>query len=106
MAELLARDTISGQRGKAYATINGSVEELFHVKNLEATFTKDKIEVKTLGKRGTQYKGVGWSGKGSMTVYYVSSLFRKMAIDYINKGRDVYFTITVTNDDESSTVGS
>ena len=40
-----------------------------------------KAEVKTLGKRGVQHKGTGWSGAGSMTIYYVTSIFRKMATE-------------------------
>ena len=40
-----------------------------------------------------------------MTIYYVTSLFRKMVIQYIKTGVPVYFDITVTNNDPGSTVG-
>ena len=56
---LRAGDTISGQEGQATAVINGNVEPLFFVKELEAKFEKEKTEVKTLGHRGTQHKGNG-----------------------------------------------
>jgi hypothetical protein len=75
------------------------------VRKLEATIEKAKEEVKTLGRRGTQHKAAGWSGSGSMTVYYVTSLFRQLMLEYIKNGRDVYFDIIVTNDDPTSTIG-
>lgn len=102
---LRAGDTISGQEGTAQAIIEGKVESLFMIKSLEAKIEKNKEEVKTLGKRGTQSKAAGWSGSGSMTVYYVTSIFRRLLVDYIKNGRDVYFDIIVTNDDPTSTIG-
>ena len=102
---LRAGDTISGQEGKATSVIDGNVQDMFYVKTLEATFEKIKAEVKTLGKRGTQHKGAGWSGAGSMTIYYVTSLFREMALKYAKTGKDTYFNITIVNDDPTSTIG-
>ena len=102
---LMAGDTISGQEGQAQAIISGKVENLFMIKNLEAVIEKIKEEVKTLGKRGTQHKAAGWSGSGSMTVYYVSSLFRRLMLDYVKHGRDLYFDIIITNEDATSSIG-
>lgn len=102
---LRATDTLNGQEGKATAVINGQVEDLFYVKDLEAVLEKEKTEVKTLGKRGVQHKANGWVGNGSMTVYYVTSLFRQMALSYAKTGKDTYFTLTVVNEDPASTVG-
>lgn len=102
---LRAGDTISGQEGKATANIDGNVHDMFFIKSLEATFEKLKTEVKTLGKRGTQHKGSGWSGSGSMTIYYVTTLFRNMALKYAKTGKDTYFNITIVNEDPTSTVG-
>lgn len=102
---LRAGDTISGQEGKATSNIDGNIHDMFFIKTLEATFDKRKAEVRTLGKRGTQHKGTGWSGAGSMTIYYVTSLFRNMALKYAKTGKDTYFNITIVNDDPTSTVG-
>lgn len=99
------RDAISGQEGRAYATIGGRVEDMFYLKKLEATAEKQKTEGKTLGRRGTQSKANGWKGTGNMTIYYVTPLFRRMMIEYIKTGKDMYFDIQVVNDDPSSTVG-
>jgi hypothetical protein len=102
---LRAGDTISGQEGKATSVIDGNVQDMFYVKTLEATFEKTKAELKTLGKRGIQHKGTGWSGSGSMTIYYVTSIFRKMALKYAKTGKDTYFNITIVNEDPTSTIG-
>ncbi len=111
MSYLKAGDTISGQ--EATATINiknadGSttLETLFYAKDLEATVQVEKTDVKTLGKRGTQHKPNGWTGSGDMTVYYVTSTFRNMILQYIKNGTPIYFDMTVTNSDPASTVGA
>jgi len=110
MGYLKAGDTISGQEAVAKMTIknpNGttSIEDMFFGKNLEATCEIEKTDVRTLGKRGAQHKPSGWTGSGSMTIYYVTSLFRKMALQYIKTGVPVYFDIIVTNNDPASSVG-
>lgn len=111
MSYLKAGDTISGQEAVAKMTIKNSdgtstVEDMFWAKNLEATVEVNKTDVYTLGKRGAQHKPNGWSGSGSMTIYYVTSLFRKMVIQYIKTGKPVYFDLLVTNEDPGSTIGS
>lgn len=111
MSYLKAGDTISGQEAVATMLVHNAdgtttVEQMFWAKNLEATASIEKTQVRTLGKRGAQNKPNGWSGSGSMTIYYITSLFRRMALQYIKTGKPVYFDITVTNEDPGSTVGS
>lgn len=105
MGFMKAGDAISGQEGRAYATINGRVEEMFYAKTIEATAEKNKSEFKALGHRGTQNKANGWTGTGSMTIYYATPLFRQMMIDYIKTGKDTYFDIQVVNEDPNSALG-
>ncbi|GGI44359.1 phage protein [Paenibacillus marchantiophytorum] len=105
MGFLHAKDTISGQSAKAYATINGQVEEMFYAKKFEAKIKKNKKEIKTLGKLGTQNKANGFTGTGTMTIYYVTSAFRQLMLNYTKNGIDNYFDIQVVNDDPSSSVG-
>lgn len=100
-----AGDAISGQEGRAYATINGSVEEMFYAKTIEATAEKNKAEFKALGRRGVQSKAIGWTGTGSMTIYYATPLFRQMMLDYIKTGKDTYFDMTIVNEDPNSDLG-
>lgn len=105
MGYLKAGDTISGQEARAFITINGRNEELFYAKKLESKVEKKKTQIMTLGKRGEQNKAAGWSGSGTLTVYYVTSLFRQLMIKYIKTGVDTYFDMTVTNEDPTSTIG-
>lgn len=98
-------DAISGQEGRAYATINGRVEEMFYAKKIEATAEKQKTEGKVLGRRGTQSKASGWKGTGSMSIYYATPIFRQMMLDYIKTGKDTYFDLQVINEDPNSTIG-
>ena len=111
MSYMKAGDTISGQEAVASMLVRNAdgtttVENMFWAKNLEATAEMKKTEVYTLGKRGAQNKPTGWSGSGSMTIYYVTSLFRNMVLQYIKTGKPVYFDMTVTNNDPGSTVGN
>lgn len=105
MAYLKAKDTISGQEARAYMVIDGNSEEMFFAKRLTAYIAKEKSEIRTLGKRGVQFKVKGWKGTGQMDIYYATSRFRQMIIDYVEKGEDVYFDIQVINDDPGSGIG-
>ena len=105
MSLLNSQDTVSGKEGKAFATINGEVHELFYAVNIEATLEKIKSEVKTIGRRGTGHKSTGFSGNGSLTMNYVTSVFRKMVLDYIKTGVDTYFDLQLVNEDASSATG-
>lgn len=40
-----------------------------------------------------------------MTVYYVSSLFRKVMLDYMKNGVDTYFELMLTNEDPTGETG-
>lgn len=98
-------DAISGKHAKAFITINGQVEELFYARSLEATIEKNKTDVPVVGKTNVGQKAVGWTGTGTLNIYYVTSLFRRLVRDYIKTGRDFYFDMTVTNEDPTSVAG-
>ena len=100
-----APDTISGREGRAYAKINGNNEELFFAKSVEASVEKSKSEVKAIGKRMTGHKTTGANGTGSMTLYYLTPLFRQMLKEWKDTGADVYFDLVVENDDPASAAG-
>src|SRR5690606_793840 len=105
MAFMRESDAISGKHAKAFVTINGQVEELFYARSLEATIEKNKTDVPTLGKTNVGQKATGWTGTGTMNIYYVTSLFRRLMLDYVKTGRDFYFDLQVTNDDPTSSAG-
>lgn len=105
MKTLNAGDTISGREGRAYAKIDGNNEELFFAKAVEATVEKAKSEIKSLGRRMTGHKTTGMNGTGSMTLYYLSPLFRSLLKQYKDTGKDLYFDMVVENEDPSSAAG-
>lgn len=100
-----ARDTISGAMGTVYITIDGKRYTAMHIKDLEAKIDKSKVEIPILGKMGKGNKSVGWKGSGSMTCYYVTSIFRKLMVEFANTGKDFYFDIQVSNEDPTSGAG-
>jgi hypothetical protein len=105
LSYLKAKDTVSGQEARAYMVIDGETEEMFFAKKLVATVTKEKTEVRTLGKRGVQYKAKGWKGTGNMIIYYATSRFREILLQYMEQGQDVYFDIQVINEDAGTELG-
>ena len=105
MKTLNAPDTISGREGRAYAKINGNNEELFFAKFVEACVEKSKSEVKAIGKRMTGHKTTGANGTGSMTLYYLTPLFRQMLKEWKDTGVDIYFDLVIENDDPASSAG-
>ena len=105
MPYMLASDTISGTEGVVTIKVGSETHVAAYVKTMEATFEKTKNEIKVLGRRAAQQKAGGWSGSGSMTIYYVTSLFRNMFLKYAKEGIDTYFDMTIENDDAASTIG-
>lgn len=105
MKAMRAQDAINGKEGRAYAKIDGNNEELFFAKTVEATIERSKSEVKSIGKRMTGHKTTGANGTGSMTLYYVTPIFRQMVMDWKKTGRDIYFDVVVENDDQESEAG-
>lgn len=104
-ATLKAWDAINGAEGICYAVVDESKEEMIYVKNIEAKIEKEKSEIKVLGQTGTKHKANGWKGSGSMNMYYVTSAFRKMMVEYIKTGKDTYFDLYIVNEDPSSEIG-
>ena len=99
MKTLNAQDTISGKEGRAYAKIDGNNEELFFAKTIESSVEKAKAQVKAIGKRMTGHKTTGGEGTGSMTIYYMTPLFRRLIKQWKETGVDIYFDMVVENDE-------
>jgi hypothetical protein len=102
---MLSKDAISASLAECYITLQGKRYNFMQAINLEANFEKNKTEVPILGKTGKGNKATGWSGSGSATFHYNTSIFRKLLLNYKNTGEDVYFDIQITNNDPSSSAG-
>ena len=105
MKTLRSSDIPAGSEAVAYIEIDGKVEEFFYAKSIEATAELNKSEVKVMGKRGVQNKATGWSGSGSMTIYYVTTMFRNMLLKYAKEGVLPAFKLVVTNEDKGTSIG-
>ena len=100
------RNAISSKEATAYIRIDGRNYELFYAKDLEATAQKNKEEIRALGRRGVGHKTTSWQGEGTLTIYRVTSLFKRQMFEYINKGIDTYFDLVCTNEDPSTPYGA
>lgn len=100
-----ARDAVSASLAECFVTIEGVRYNFMQCINLEANFEKTKTEVPILGKTGKGNKSTGWTGSGSATFHYNTSIFREIMLRYKNTGEDLYFDIQVTNEDPTSAVG-
>lgn len=99
------QDAVSGKQAKAFVTLGGQVEELFYAKTGEATIEKNKVDVPTLGRTNTPQRSAGWSGTGTLTVYYVSSVFRQLMRNYVKNGIDFWFDLQIINEQPGSAAG-
>lgn len=101
-----ARDILSGEQGSIYATLpSGERMCVMHAKNIEATISYEKEQVPILGKRGKGNRKTGETYSGSMTLYYVDSTFRQLAMNYKDTGEDYYFDMEITNEDKTTHTG-
>ena len=100
-----AKDTVSASLAECFVTLEGKRYNLMQAINLEANFEKNKTEVPILGKTGKGNKATGWTGTGSATFHYNTSVFRMLMYRYKETGEDVYFDVQVTNEDPTSAVG-
>lgn len=105
MGYLRAKDTVNGALGTCFAIIDGKRYELMQVKNIQAKVKKTRMGIPILGLTAKQHKSGGWEGTGTMTVYYVSSLFREVMLEYMKDGKDTYFELMLTNEDPTGDTG-
>ena len=105
MGFLLERDALNGKSGSAFITIDGVNHELFHLKKFQSNAEFSESDFKVVGTVLTQKKTTGVTLSGSMTIYYGSPYFLSMLMTYIKTGKLPYFTMQITNEDESSSVG-
>lgn len=105
MSFLLERDALNGKTGKAFLTVNGRNNELFSIKKFQSDAEFQESDFKVVGTTLVQKKTTGVALTGTMTIYYGTPLFLEMLQTYLKTGVLPYFTIQVTNDDPSSTVG-
>lgn len=106
MSFLLEHDVLNGKEGSAFMTINGRNIEMFGMKKFQSGAEFQEADFKVVGTRLVQKKTTGVSLTGSMTIYYGTPHFLRLLQEYIKTGRLPYFTLQITNEDPSTSVGT
>lgn len=106
MAFLLERDALNGTQGSAFMTLDGQNIELFSMKKFQSDAEFQETDFKVVGTTLVQKKTTGVSLSGTMTIYYGTPYFLKILQEYIKTGKLPYFTLQITNDDPSTSVGT
>ncbi|NCU30384.1 phage portal protein [Candidatus Saccharibacteria bacterium] len=102
---LNVKDTVNGGQGLVQMEIEGNLETLFHVKNVEAFIEKNKESLPLAGSHWEHSKLKTIKGTGSCTLYYMTSTFVKLAQRLAKEGKDFDFDMIITNEDKGSSVG-
>lgn len=100
-----AKDAVAASLAECFVTIDSNRYNFMQAINLEARMDKRKVEVPILGKPGRGNKSIGWSGTGTATFHYNTSIFRELLHRYKTTGEDIYFDIQISNEDPTSAVG-
>lgn len=98
-------NTLNGNEGKGFVTIDGKTRELFELQKLEAVIELIVSERKVLGNRMVQHKVVGAKGTGSITMYFNNAELLKTVQTYLQKGKIPEISIQAYNEDPASDVG-
>lgn len=99
------QNTLNGNEGKGFVTIDGKTRELFELQKLEAVIELIVSERKVLGNRMVQHKVVGAKGTGSITMYFNNAELLKTVQTYLQKGKMPEISIQAYNQDPASDVG-
>lgn len=73
IAQFNAENVNAKNEGMAYMTAGGRNFTLFYAKMLNAKISKNKQDVRVLGRRSIGHKTTSWVGTGTLVVYGVTS---------------------------------
>lgn len=102
---LNGRDTISTKDAKIYITIDGQVIPMIEANKFTAKLEKNKEDVQTLGSRWKHKKTTSVEGTGTLGGYLITSNWLKYALPYLQGGKDLYFEVTLSIEDSTSSAG-
>ena len=98
-------NTLNGNEGKGFVTIDGKTRELFELVKIEANIELIVSERKICGNRMVQYKVTGAKGTGNITMYFNNAELLKTVQTYLQKGKMPEISIQAYNEDPASSVG-
>lgn len=91
------KDTVNGGQGLVQMEIEGNLETLFQVKDVEAFLEKNKESLPVAGTHWEHSKLKSIKGTGSCTMYHMTSTFVKLAQRLAKEGKDFEFDMIITN---------
>mgnify|MGYP005779382133 FL=1 len=106
MSYLLAKDTANGAEGKIVVTIDGRNIEVACMRNITTNAEIQSNDMRVIGTRKVQNKNNGAKLTGTGNIYYGTNLFTDMVLQYINTGVMPEFSIQITNNDPTTSIGS
>lgn len=106
MSYLLAKDTVNGAEGKIVVTIDGRNIEVACMRNITTNAEIRSNDMRVIGTRKVQNKNNGAKLTGTGNIYYGTNLFTDMVLQYINTGVMPEFSIQITNNDPTTSIGS
>lgn len=106
MAYLLAKDTVNGAEGSVVITQNGVNTVIAGMRNITTNAEIQSSDMRVIGTRVIQNKNNGAKLTGTGNIYYGSTIFTDMVLQYIQTGVMPQFDIQITNSDPTTTVGS
>lgn len=106
MITMHAKDALSASLAECTIVVNGKRYNFMQAIDIEVKMKKTKKKIPILGKTGGGNKATGWEGTGKAKFYYNTSVFRRMSIDYMKTGKDMYFDMILRNEDPTSEVGA
>lgn len=85
---------------------DGRVMNIMQTITLKATTEKEKKKLRVLGLIQSQDKSLGTNHSAEMTVYDISSEFRRIMQDYEATGEDIYLEMTIESIDKTTSLGT
>ena len=105
-AHLNVRDINNGALAEVWFTFpSGEKMNCMHVISLSTTVEKEKEQKHVLGLIQAGNKSLGVTFSGTMTVYDITTRFRKKMEEYVNTGQDMYGQMDVISYDNTSATG-
>lgn len=102
---LLAKDTINGASGNIFVTIDGNVYQAACMRNIRADAEVQTVDMGVIGTTKKQKKPAGTLMSGSGNIYYGNNLWTDMVMEYMKTGKMKTFTLQITNDDPTTSLG-
>lgn len=103
---LLAKDTQNGAEGTIVVTRNGTNYTVAGMRNIKTTGGIQSSDMRVIGTRKIQDKPNGVKQTGTGNIYYGDDMFRGMLLDYINTGVMEEFSIQISNNDPTTSLGT